>query len=293
MAMAVECERAFGTWSGRKVLDPTYGSYGFKKWTYVVVIAALGFLCLGECVRADDTTQADLETPPLASSPKEKGFFDVCRHSADDYERIRSDFAEAYTPGSDATELIAALNARFDLQYNGPSFDLTKIEGRLDPTDKRFTAWLFEKTCHVGEENRNRWQILLLGDNEKRLTGSELRLFFDDNNFASRNRPFNFDHFRVRRRDGRKPAEKALWSLTGRGTRKASVHELMVNAVDGEYGELNRIPTYATGRRDTIIYWYRPHGDKHLSARMGAPFYRWRIFWTFDENERLIKLVVE
>jgi hypothetical protein len=273
--------------------DPVRVGSKNTKLIHLVASTALSFLCLEGCIGANDAAPIESGSHPLASTSEANEFFDVCRYNATDYRRIRRDFAETYKPGLDATELIANLRLKFELKYSGPAVDLAYAEKRRHPEKERFTAWVFEKTCAISEDNTNRWIIQLLTRKDNRLTGSELRLIFDDNDFTARKQPFNFDHFLVRMPDGSEPAEKALWSLTGKGTPKTVVQQLMEHAEDGDYGELDRVPKYATGRKDTIIYWYRPYVKKHLSARMGAEIPRWRIFWIFDENDRLTKVVVK
>ena len=211
-------------------------------------------------------------------------FVDMCRYGIKDYKHLKKRFEDRFKVGADANSLISILEGEFELKaYDRPFFDpLYHKKGEKPEVNSRFFG--YTKRCDKDGGNVDLWYIMFFTNPNHVITATEFRLIFDDENFALRGIPFNFDHFY------NKSGQKALWNLTGKGTTKKKVEALMANVQEGEYGRFQRNIDYSTKRK--IIYRYYRLPEKSLSARLALYQFIWVIIWEFDDYDRLIKLTI-
>jgi len=212
-------------------------------------------------------------------------FMEICEYGQNDYKNLKTKFEKHYPIGINATNFISTVKKYFDVDVaNYPVLDI-KYYKKREKREPNSYFWSLEKSCKKDRGGRDIWRILLLADMSNNVTAFEFKLVVDDERYADRGAPFNFDYF------DKKAAEKALRSLIGLGTEKSTVLEIFKKFEAGDYGTFDMVPTYHDDGR-TLIYWYHVNTES-ISTRTSAYKFTWRIFLRFDGNNRLIYLTVK
>ena len=148
--------------------------------------------------------------------------FRFCEREAGNFESVKSEFEHAFPVGSDVTDFVNAVK-------KNPGFRRAQWSPTLQPDKSRSASnsyvYALDYPCDLDHGNRDIWYIIIVTDLENKITQKIFRIFFEDENFRIRGIPFQFENFHNAR-----SIQKALWSITGKGTPRDEVQRLMREA---------------------------------------------------------------
>ena len=200
------------------------------------------------------------------------GFFRFCEYDSADFETLEAEFNRRFPVGSNAERLIETIgqSTGYEALWEKKPWPPAESGEAL-----AHYIYVYAYPCPLNQGNKNYWHFIFITDLENNITKSEFRLFFVDENFKARGIPFRFENFR-----SRDEARKALWSLTGDGTTRGAVEELM-----GRVG-LKRQKV----KSNQSIDKYRKYPDKRSLGYQLSGYGIWVLLWEFDDNGRLKRL---
>jgi hypothetical protein len=230
------------------------------RWRRIALGALTGALMLGALGQAQSSGDAAVEDV--------EQLLRFCEHDFHEYDRVKMAFETAFPIGSSASELLEVIEKspgyiRGFHRYRVPDLSVG--------TEPKFFAYWYGYKCPSKEGNQDIWQIILLSSEEGNLTALELAIFFEDENFSTRGIPFLFENF-----GSEDAGKRALWSITGKGTNRRRVQEIMENA------GLKKFRTYEKDGQITDQYRRFPNKYSILS-RLGN-FNVWVLNWIFDKD---------
>lgn len=199
-------------------------------------------------------------------------FFRFCKYGTADFETLEAEFIRRFPVGSKAERLIETIgqSTGYEALWEKKPWPPAESGEAL-----AHYIYVYAYPCPLYQENKNYWHFIFITDLKDNITKSEFRLFFVDENFKTRGIPFKFENFR-----SREEARKALWSLTGEGTTRNAVEELMSKV------GLKRQKVKSNQNIDK----YRKNSDTRNLGHQLSGYGTWVLLWEFDDNGRLKRL---
>ena len=208
---------------------------------------------------------------------------DICQYEITDYQSLKMEIEERYVVGSN----VALLQNDFE-QYFGTikKKELAKDFYFMKNKNEDANSWIYyySKTCDYVPSYSVQWNIYILTDLAKKITAINLQPILQTTELGLINVPFNFNFF-----ENAKDMSKALWSLTGAGTTKSKILELMLEVGD-EYGNLETIKIKNPETR--LGYRYRYVAETLIASRIAAYEFKYFVIWEFNDQDELINLSV-
>ena len=200
-----------------------------------------------------------------------------CRYDYRDYSRIKSAFEATFPIGSSASKLIGAIEKSPGSMRGFHHYPVKDYS--VKSTTKLYAYW-YGYNCEEENKNNNIWTILFIINEKNILESIEFSLFFEDDNFSEREIIFDFENFA-----SEDAGRRALWSITGNGTSRQHVQEIM------EAAGLKKFQTYK--QNSQVIDQYRKFPDKSsIAARIGN-YNVWVLNWRFDMENHLEHLDIQ